>query len=198
MTHSLHRKGSIKDLKNDYVVLACLAKGINREIPEGRKKMIRIAEILKENNPVNIIPKFTWKISPVITAVYSDINIIKKILKTLKKEDLGISIVVSGLISEIQDILHNIDLKIHTAHLSLGTFGNKKLLPVRESVLEVTTMCGHHCISPQSVDHYIKQIKQGKVTVEKAIERLAKPCICGIFNKKRTEEILKKIINLEL
>lgn len=198
MTHSLHRKGKFEDLRSDYIVLACLTKGINRESLEGRKKIIRIAEILNNNNPVNIIPKFTWKASPVITAVYSDINNIKRILQILKKEDLGISIVVSGLISEVEKVLHDIGLKVHTAHLSLGTFGKKELLPAKESVLEVTTMCGHHCISPQSVDHYIKQIKEGKITIEKATEKLANPCICGIFNKKRAEEILKKILNLNL
>jgi len=54
-------------------------------------------------------------------------------------------------------------------------------------------MCGHHCISPQSVENYVNLIKKGKISVERAAEKLAKPCVCGIFNPKRAERILKKL-----
>jgi len=62
-----------------------------------------------------------------------------------------------------------------------------------EEIIELTTMCGHHCISPQSVENYVNLIKIGKITVEKATENLAKPCVCGIFNPKRAKMILKKL-----
>lgn len=193
LTHSLHRQGKVEDLKGDYIILAMLAAGINDEYPDSRLKLLRVGEILSKYNPVNIIARVAWKISPVITATYSNIKTVKKVLKDLKKEDLGISIVVSGLSSEIKKILREIGLNVHTIHISLGIFGKKELLPT-EKILEITTMCGHHCISPQSVEYYVNLIKQGKISVEKAAKKLSKPCVCGIFNTSRAIDILTTLI----
>jgi len=193
LTHSLHRRGNIEDLKGDYVVLSMFAAGINDKYQDSRKKLIKIGEILKQHNPINIMPEAGWKISPTITATYSDIKILKKVLKVLKNEDLGISIVVSGLITKIQNIVTKFDLSLHTVHLSLGIFGKKELLP-SEKILETTTMCGHHCISPQSVEYYVQMIKDGKTSVEKAAKKLKKPCVCGIFNLSRAVQILNTLV----
>lgn len=192
MTHSLHRTGKINDLKNDYVILAMLAAGINDKYADSKQKLLRVAEILNQNNPVNIIPKPAWKISPVITATFIDIEMVKKIIQTLKQEDLGVSIVISGLISEIQEAVKETGLKMHTIHLSLGTFGRKELLP-SEEILEITTMCGHHCVSSQSVKYYVELIKSGKISVENAAKKLSKPCVCGIFNPTRAITLLNKL-----
>ena len=115
-----------------------------------------------------------------------------KDLKTLKEEDLGISVVVSGLISEIRELCQEIGLNMHTANLSLGEFGKKSLLPP-EKTLEITTMCSHHCVSSQSVLHYARLIKEGKISLEKAAEKLTAPCVCGIFNTKRAGQILENL-----
>lgn len=192
MTHSLHRRGKLNDLKNDYVILAMLAAGINDKYPDAKQKLLRVAEILNQNNPANIIPRSAWKISPVITATFSDIEMVKNVIQTLKQEDLGVSIVISGLISEIQEAVKDAGLKMHTIHLSLGTFGRKELLPAEE-ILEITTMCGHHCISPQSVKYYVELIKSGKISVENAVKKLSKPCVCGIFNPTRAITLLNKL-----
>jgi len=194
MTHSLHRKGSVDTLKEDYVVLAMLARGINDDMPDAREKLIKIARIFKQNHPTNIMIEDAWKVSSVITAVYDQIENVKNVLKTLKKEKLGISIVVSGLISEIKGIADEIGLDLHTIHLSLGVFGKINLLP-SEQILEITTMCGHHCISSQSVNYYVELIKKGKITIEKAAKKLSEPCVCGIFNPKRAIRILNNLIN---
>ncbi|MEE9376828.1 MAG: hypothetical protein V3V33_02195 [Candidatus Lokiarchaeia archaeon] len=127
-----------------------------------------------------------------ITAVYDNIETVKKIIKILKEEDIGISIVVSGLVSEIKQAVEEVGLNIHTVHFSLGIFGKKELLPSKK-VLEVTTTCGHHCISPQSIKHYSKLVKNEKITVEKAAEKLAEPCICGIFNISKAISILNEL-----
>ncbi|MFW9948449.1 MAG: hypothetical protein ACFFDX_16605, partial [Candidatus Odinarchaeota archaeon] len=171
------------------MLLACLARGYNREAVKSRKKLIKIAEIFSQNNPVNIIPKFTWKVSPVITAVYNNINAVKQVIQRLKREDFGISIVISGIISEIRNIIKEMGLNMHTVHLSLGIFGKKELLPHEQKILEITTMCGHHCISTQSVEYYINLIREGKISIIKAAQNLAKPCVCGIFNTSRAIEI---------
>ncbi len=194
MTHSLHRTGKVENLKEDYVILAMLAKGVNNEYPDSREKLLKIAEIMNRYNPINIMPKLVWKVSPVITASYEDIRDVQKVIDLLKKKDFGVSIVISGLISEVQNMLKEVDLTMHTVHISLGTFGKKELLPSNDKVLEITTMCGHHCTSPQSVENYANQIKAGKITVEKAAEKLKKPCICGIFNTSRAIKILNELI----
>ena len=193
MTHSLHRKGNIEDLKRDYVILAMLAAGINDKYPDSRKKLIRIGEILNQHNPINIMPEGAWKISPIITATFTDVETVKKVMKTLREENLGVSIVISGLLSEIQNIATKVDLNLHTVHLSLGIFGKKDLLP-SEKILEITTMCGHHCISPQSVEYYVQMIKNGKISVEEAAIKLTRPCVCGIFNLSRAVQILNTLV----
>ena len=193
MTHSLHRKGNIEDLKRDYVILAMLAAGINDKYPDSRKKLIRIGEILNEHKPINIISGVAWKISHIITATFIDVETVNKVMKTLKEEDLGISIVISGLLTEIKKIATKVGLNLHTVHLSLGTFGKKELLP-SEKILEITTMCGHHCISSQSVEYYINLIREEKLSVQEAAKKLAKPCVCGIFNLSRAVQILNTLV----
>lgn len=196
MTHSLHRKGIKKDLKEDYVVLTMFAAGINEHYDDSRQRFIRIGEIMKKNNPVNIMSEAAWKVSPTITATFDDIESVRNVILQLKKEDLGISIVVSGLISEIKNVLQEVGLNIHTVHFSLGIFGGKKkeLLPT-DKILEITTMCGHHTLSPQSVTHYVELIKKGKTTIEKAAAKLTKPCVCGIVNTARVIHILNYLVN---
>ena len=196
MTHTLHRKGSEKDLKEDYVILAMLATGINYNHDDSRQKLIRIGEIMREHNPVNIMSEIGWRTSATITANYDDIESVKNVVFQLKREDLGISIVISGLISEIKDMLKEVGLDIHTVHFSLNTqnFGKKELLPP-EKILEITTMCGHHTISPQSITYYIELIKKGKTTIEKAAKKLTRPCVCGIVNTNRIMQILNSLIN---
>ncbi|MBY8986229.1 MAG: hypothetical protein KGD65_14225 [Candidatus Lokiarchaeota archaeon] len=195
MTHTLHRKGSEVDLKEDYVILAMIAGGINDNYDDSRQKLIRIGEIMKENIPVNIMSEIGWKTSATITATFDDLESVKSVIRQLKKEDLGISIVISGLISEIKDALNEVGLDIHTVHFSLGTFGarKKELLPP-EKILEVTTMCGHHTVSPQSITHYVELIKQGKTTIEKAAKKLTRPCVCGIVNTSRIIQILNSLV----
>ena len=196
MTHTLHRKGTEKDLKEDYVILAMLAAGINNNYEDSRQRLLRIGEIIRKHNPVNIMPEIGWRTSPTITATVYNIETVKDIVRQLKKEDLGISIVISGLISEIKNVLKEVGLGIHTVHFSLGTFGVKKkeLLPP-ERILEITTMCGHHTVSPQSITHYVELINQGKTTIEKAAKKLTKPCVCGIVNTSRIIQILESLIN---
>ena len=194
MTHSLYRKGTIEDLKNDYVIISMLARGFNDKSPEVKKNHLRLGEILKQHNPTNLLMEGAWKVSTVIQGCFSDIRDIKEILQIVKDEDLGVSVVVSGLISEVKNVCDEVGLKMHTVNLALGEFGKKELLP-SDKTLEITTMCGHHCVSSQSIEHYVDQIKKGKISLEKAAEKLTSPCICGIFNTKRAIQVLNDLIN---
>ena len=192
MTHSLHRRGVVDDLKKDYVVLAQLAMGINNN-PKFRKKFLKIGEIFNDNDPKSIMNRLGWNASSTITASYDQLSNVQRILSKLKDKDYGISIVVSGLRSEIHNMLKEINLKPHTVHLFLGTFGKKDRLP-KEEILEITTLCGHHCIAPRSVENFINQLKGGKISIEEAAQRISKPCVCGIVNTTRVKDVLSRII----
>lgn len=194
MTHTLHRKGNQNDLKQDFVLLAMVARGINDNYDDSRQKLIQIAEVMNDHNPINIMSEFGWKTSSTITAAFDNLESVKAVINQLKKDDLGISIVISGLISEIKDMLEELELNIHTVHFSLGTFGKKEELPGNK-ILEITTMCGHHTVSPQSISHYVELIKKQKITIEKAARKLTGPCVCGIVNSSRVIKILKSLVN---
>ncbi|MHA1578788.1 MAG: hypothetical protein ACTSUQ_04040 [Candidatus Freyarchaeota archaeon] len=194
MTHTLHRLGSLDSLRNDFVVVAIYAHGINDGLPDSREKMLRIAEILKSQEPVNMIDEFLWNLTPAIQAVYDDREKLKEALRLLKKENLGISVTVSGLISEVRRVAEELGLKLHTVNLSLGVFGNKRLLPTEE-ILEITSMCGHHCVSPNLVRRLISDVKKGRLTPEEAAEQLSKPCVCGVFNKSRAAALIRNIVS---
>jgi len=112
-----------------------------------------------------------------------------------RKEDriparVPISLVVSGLIDEIVKIAEEIDLKPHTAFLSLGVHGKKTLLP-EDKILEITTMCGHGMVSSQLTAAVIKKVRSGKMSPQEGAHELAQPCPCGIFNTDRCRELLK-------
>jgi hypothetical protein len=52
MTNTLHRQGTLENLKNDYVIFAYTAKGINRE--GSAPKLQQFLRICLKYDPVNI------------------------------------------------------------------------------------------------------------------------------------------------
>jgi len=68
------------------------------------------------------------------------------------------------------------------------------LLP-DEDILSITTMCGHHMISPNLVKKLVEDVKKGKITPEKAAWKLATFCPCGIFNHVRAEKLIEELKN---
>ncbi|NIO07214.1 MAG: hypothetical protein GTO40_04150, partial [Deltaproteobacteria bacterium] len=67
---------------------------------------------------------------------------LKEALIRLKEADEGISIVVSGLIDRVREIVSEIGLNPHTINLSLGIHGRTDRLPPPD-IRQFTTMCGH-------------------------------------------------------
>lgn len=205
MSHSLHRYGSIEDLKNDYCIYARCAKGVNRDNP--REKLRRILEIYQTEDFVNfgsahagkcyldgLDPKqYAKRLDKAYGMIvsFSKKNSVENILRKLKDENIGISIIVSGLIDEIRDVAKKCGLKLHTATLSLGIYGNTSLLP-KENTLKITTMCGHSLIGNRLVESIIEKVRTEKITIEDAALILAKPCVCGIFNTVRCSELICK------
>jgi hypothetical protein len=206
MTHSLHRLGSEDSLKGDFVFLCTPAIGINDK--GSTLKLIRILEILLEVGPKNIgfyghgsllddisieAIKKTIHDTSRLRCCFDDREKLEEVLRVLKNEDLGLSITVSGLISEVKDICEELDLKPHTINISCGIFGRIDRLPQRK-ILEISTMCGHGMISHGLAENIIKRAQEGNIDMDKAVYQLGKPCTCGIFNPSRAYKIIKDIL----
>jgi hypothetical protein len=109
----------------------------------------------------------------------------------MKTAEIGFSVIISGLIDEVLDACKQTELTPHTINLSLGVWGKKELL-AKQSILEVTTMCGHHMISPGIVEKSISDVKRHAKSAEKAANNLAGLCPCGVFNPDRAQRLIQQ------
>jgi hypothetical protein len=204
MTHSLHRCGHEESLRRDYIFLCTPAKGVNNQ--GAAKKLIKILDMIMDIGPSNIgfyghgsllsgisidAVKSKFHDNSRIRCCFDNKEKLKEILRRVKKEDLGLSITVSGLISELKEISNELRLEPHTINICCGVLGKVDRLPSRE-IMEITTMCGHGMISFGLVKRVIKELREGKLSFKEAVQRIGEPCTCGIFNPSRADEILKR------
>jgi hypothetical protein len=204
MTHTLHRKGDVENLQNDYVLFAMSGKGIN-EIGSA-SALKRFLEITFTFNPVNAGDMKTGNMLThtreelldniqdvsIVHAVFTDEATVIKALEAVRKADLGVSVVISGLMDHVKKMGESAGAPRHTAECSGGIWGNLSKLPSNE-VLEVTTMCGHGMVAASMVESLVKQIKRKRITVEDAAQSLTRPCVCGVFNPVRAASLLQKM-----
>lgn len=205
MTHTLHRVGAPETFEKDFPFISRPAMKINHV--GAAPKMRRVMEICLDAGPVNwgslttkqnltlgfdredLLSK-TEDNSPAM-GCFDDEEKVEKVLTQFKKEDLGMSVVVTGLRDKVEKICKDVGLTPHSADLSLGIFGKTEKLP-DEATLSFTTMCGHAMISAGLVVQIRKAVAEGRMTPEEGAKRLAKPCYCGIFNISRAKELLEK------
>ncbi len=199
MTHSLHRRGTKENLAKDYVLLCLPAVTINDK--DHDPKLSEFLKICYKHNPLNIGAiqlgnMYSHKPDDVIKAAHGIVHavfdkpgVVTDVLKELKQADIGMSIVVSGIFENVDQILAAAGLKHHTANFSLGIWGKTEKLPPNE-ILEIATMCGHALIPANLVKMLIKEVKEGKKTAEAAGKQLAPNCACGIFNPARAGELI--------
>lgn len=212
MTHSLHRQGTCASLKNDYPVLAMVARQFDIVDDEAKKrtreKLQKIFDVFASHDPSNLgslyVPgtrahgladsemREKLKANGFVGTVFSDKAALKDMLAELKEKDFGISIIVSGLIDEVFGVCDEVGLEPHTIDLALGVWGNKKLLP-KAQLMEITTMCGHAMTAPSLIEDLVGRVRKGTLTAEQAATELAKPCVCGIFNQKRAAELISQL-----
>jgi hypothetical protein len=218
LTHTLHRIGERKSLERDYVIYGLastveVSRGNRPTYGNSRELLTRFMEICAEHGPVNmgvIYPSSrpysrtlakgrTWKDmrAEMIDytdnlAVFDDQEKVKRVLKQLKKEDLGLSIVVSGVFDRVFECCRENGLIPHTVNMALGIKGRTELLPEGRT-LDVVTMCGHGLVSKYLVDDLVPKVRKGLITAEEAGRRLGANCVCGAFNTKRAAQLLKEI-----
>jgi hypothetical protein len=202
LTHTLHRLGARESLEEDYVILVMSAKGVNDK--GSSDKLRKALTLAMKFDPVNVGDMKTGsmyskgidmqrildgvKDTSIVHGVFSSFENASKYLKALKAENLGLSVVISGLFDKILEMTQQNGLAPHTINLSLGRFGRTDLLP---EVLPVTTMCGHHQVSPRLVRKLANQVRNGLMSTEQAGKELSSLCVCGVFNPVRAAEYIE-------
>jgi hypothetical protein len=201
MTHSLHRCGDKKSLQEDFVVLTfghtkkptgAISSSktlLKNKIPGLYDKIKNIYKATGIAKAIRIIKNIKFKNELTGPFVLSSPKELYKILRKMKRKKSGRSVVVSGVVEDVTNALARMDLYPHTVQYSLGYFGKLDLLPNNET-LELTTMCGHHMISPQLVENLLSAVRKKKLTGKEATEAMSKLCVCGIFNQERALKII--------
>ncbi len=205
MSHTLHRIKTETGKYDDYVVLIMPARGINNQnsvevfrkymdllikfdpVNMGGMKMGTLATNTFEEIKANISPD-----APMMHAVFKDRDTLIEVMKALKEADYGYSVVVSGLVDDVDCCAKKAGIQRHSVDITLGTWGDTSKLPPEE-ILEITTMCGHAMISVNLVKKMIADIRKGIITPRKAAQKLAEPCVCGIFNTDKAERLLTEL-----
>lgn len=205
MTHTLFRRGSAETLREDFVLLGMCATGYTHKGSAQVKK--RLFEILQKfphanSGEVKTGSEFNAKMqdilsgfmdSSVIHYVFTDKKTVVEVLQAIKEADLGISVVLSGLFDEVGECCKKAGIHPHTVEHSAGIMGRVDKLPPEE-VLGVTTMCGHGLVAPNLVLSLLDKVKKGKLSLKEAGAKLARPCICGVFNPERAEKQLAALL----
>lgn len=202
MTHSLHRSGAIESQKKDFNWFMYQTKGINDiDIKNKALEFIAAAEAVGSENwgdvksgPITKYPaeEIKSKLSDKsrIRGVFTQRNQVVDFLQRIKEKDLGMSVVITGVLSEVLPACVEADVIPHSINYSLGVWGRKDLLP-DETTLSITTMCGHHMIPPKFVRHIMQQVEKGRLTPDQGAKKLADFCYCGIFNPVRCADIIQ-------
>ncbi len=205
MTHTLHRRGSQENLSNDFVLFAMSAKGINEQNSANALKSF--LNIVMKYHPINVGDMKTGNIYThtaveilenvqdvsIVHAVFTNEETLAQALKEIKDADLGVSVVISGLLDRVGDIGKRSGAPRHTVECSGGIWGNLDKLASAQ-VLELTTMCGHGMVAARLVESLVKKIKIGLISVEEAALTLTKPCVCGVYNTSRAEQLLRLMV----
>ena len=187
MTNSLHRRGTLEELEHDYIVKSFATD--NLEGADEKKNAFK--EIALKRHPVAArLPN--GDIRDVHDFVFDNPDAVKATLADLKAADLGISVVVSGLIGEVQRCCRDTGLTLHTVEHSLGIMGRKDRLPSAE-IVDISSLCGHGMVSYNLIDKMINLVKLRRLTPQAAATYLTKPCTCGSFNPQRAEALLEQL-----
>jgi len=188
-------------------MLAIRAKGFNDE--GNLWRLLKILQMAARYPIVNFADvkngsKFTTDLDtilntdkdlPMVQMVFTNKDDMTRFMEDLKQADLGISVVASGLFEEIFQCCKKAGLTPHSVNYSLGVHGRTEKLPPKE-IMEITTMCGHALVSRNLVTKLVADIRKEKENGFSAAEKLARNCICGIFNPVRAAKILEAISKL--
>jgi len=194
MTHSLHRIGS--HLDQEIVFILTPSRGINAEGAEENIK--KFLDIIVLHKPVHYgddrfgnrytagYDEITRNLEGItnIHAVFNSLEKAKQVLKDVVEADLGLSVVVSGLFETAKSCCEASGVQYHSVEHSLGIWGDKDRMP-DEKTLEILTMCGHGLVSANLIKLMVDAVRNKEKTAYEVAEKMAKLCLCGIFNTER-------------
>ena len=184
MTNTLHRQGTAESLKEDYIIFASPGKGADKE--KSAPKMEAFLRICLKHNPV-----ITKDGAGRVSALFTNLDALSEVVEELVHADLGLSVVISGLMNEVRQCCHSAGIERHSVEHSLGVWGARDRLP-EKSILELNTMCGHGLVSFNLIRKMIEYVKLRRLTPKKAAAIMAGCCECGAFNPIRAEVLLEK------
>ncbi len=207
MTHTLHRRGAENNLDRDFVVFSMTAKGFNEV--NSKWALQEFLMILNKYQPVNMGDMKTGgqflvgkeqiienvQDTSLVHAVFTDRGQVRDVLRELKEADLGVSVIVSGIVEHVHQACSEAGLEQHTVEYSLGIRGKLSKLP-EDEILEITTMCGHGMVSQHLVRQMLLDIKRGLRDAKEGSEYLATPCVCGVFNPQRAQMLLEELVEI--
>lgn len=203
MTHTLLRTGDIESQKKEFCWLVYQTKGVNDEnfIDKAREYIATVEAVggdnwgeTKTGSILNAGPeaiKENLKDNSRIRGVFSNREKAVDFLKDVIAKELGLSVIISGVLPEIAQICAEVGIVPHSANFSLGIWGRKDKLP-DEKTLSITTMCGHHTVPPKYVEFIEEEVNAGNISPEEGAQKLASFCYCGVFNPVRCADILSK------
>lgn len=207
MTNTLHRQGSVEELKGDYVIFTTTAKDVNRK--GSGAKIREFLRICQKYNPINTgsskkgnifqddtdVDELIASLGDGATsaAVFTDLGSLKKVIGELIEADLGISINVSGLLDGVQECCRAGGTERHSVEQSLGFWGADDRLPERD-ILTMNTLCGHGLVSFNLIHKMIDHVKMRRLTPAEAAKIMGRCCECGVFNTVRAEQLLEKML----
>jgi len=215
MTNTLHRYGSGESFKDDYVVFAIPARGINDK--NAVEKQRRFLEIARKYNPVNmgdashgaifrpskdLNPTVHWhrEAGPAALDFETVVNGVSGPTTVAAVFDNPDSVV--AFVKELKEADLGLSINISAALDKAQECARRAGLE-RHSVeyslgffgqtdrmadrqtLELATMCGHGMLSFNLVRKLLDWVKQGRRSPEEASATLARFCSCGVFNPTR-------------
>jgi len=219
VTNTLHRFGAPETQRDDYIIFAMPAKGINEAGAIG--KLQTFLRLALKHGPVNVgqgsrggmyrpssnlTPLAHWSRPEgadaetvlkamdepsVVAAVFDDVAKVEALLKDVKEADLGLSVNISGLADEANACCKRVGITRHSIEYSLGFHGDLNQLPDRH-VLELSTMCGHGMLSHNFARKMIDMVRENRRTPQQAAATMARFCTCGIFNLARAIRVLEQ------
>ena len=220
MTNTLHRFGKPDTLRDDYIVFAMAAKGINDDGATAKvqtffrtalkydpinmgnavinplyrpEKNLTFLKLYFSGRHEKVAPEtFIAEVAALGTAavVFGNRGAMGGFLKELRDLDLGLSVNVSALVDVVREVCGEIHLTPHSVEYSLPFAGDLERLPERD-ILSLTTMCGHGMIAANFARKMVDGVREGRFGHDQACRYMAKFCVCGVFNTTRAMRILE-------
>ena len=217
MTHSLHRFGTRDDLRDDFIVFAMPARGLNDADAVERQR--EFLERSLKHGPVNlgdgkkggwyhpergISPRVHWRRdtaadpeavirgvseASLVTAVFDSREAAEAFIKELVAADLGLSVNMSSVAEAADLCCQACGVARHSVEYSLGFSGRLDRLP-DDATLRLSTMCGHGMISHGLARKMMDRVRSGRTSPEEAARLLARFCVCSVFNPARAARVL--------